>query len=100
MLAQDAFSVGKSAYAREVLAEGVIRYPSSALLLRLLGEGYYFDGEYDAAQEALTEAVNMDKYDSYANELLGQTLAKLGQSQRASHYLMQAQTLKQSIPQR
>ncbi len=100
MLAQDAFSVGKSAYAREVLTEGVIRYPSSALLLRLLGEGYYFDSEYEAAQEALAQAVNMDKYDSYANELLGQTLAKLGQSQRASHYLMQAQTLKRTTPQR
>ena len=96
MLAQDAFANGKKAYAREVLTQGVIRYPSSALLLRLLGEGYFYDRDFEAARQALSNAIKIDKQDHYANELLGQTLAKLGQPQRASHYLMQARSLKEA----
>ncbi len=93
-LAQDAFASGHDQYAIEVLVEGVVHFPESPMLLRLLGEGYLAIGRHQEAVTALGRAVAIDKKDAYANELLGQTLKHLGQQQRSDHYLMQAMSLR------
>ena len=80
----------------EVLTQGIIRYPSSSLLLRLLGEGYLLGNDVDSAHTALRQALQIDKDDAYANELMAKSLSALGQKQRAAHYLMQAKSLQRT----
>ncbi len=96
LLAQDAFGANQGNYALDLLSEGVVRYPKSQLLFRLLGEGYLLRGDTQAAITALERVLTIDKSDPLANELMGQVLERIGQPQRADHYLLQSKTLRHS----
>jgi len=95
-VAQDAFAAGQTEYAGEVLEQGLMRFPSSVMLRRILGESLYLEGKFAEAAEVLTAAIELDKHEPMANELMGKTLKALGQKQRAYHYFLQAQQGRQA----
>lgn len=90
-VAQDAFATDQPEYALQVLAQGMKRFPKSFALSTMLGEMHYLQGNYDQATVALAKAISQQKQNAMANELMGRSLAALGQKQRAKHYLLQAQ---------
>lgn len=95
-VAQDAFASGQTEYSREVLQQGLQRFPSSAMLRRILGESLYLEGNFAEAAEALSNAIKLDKEEPLANELMGKTLKALGQKERAYHYFLQAQQIRRA----
>jgi tetratricopeptide (TPR) repeat protein len=72
------------------LADG----PANAYLYSNLGHAYFLSGEIDNALVALEKACLLDPLNPRAWELLGETLRKLGQEERAQQMLSQAQALR------
>lgn len=89
-VAQDAFATDQPEYATQVLAQGIKRFPKAHELKTMLGEMHYLQGSYDQATVVLAKVLTQQKRNSMANEIMGRSLAALGQKQRAQHYLLQA----------
>jgi tetratricopeptide (TPR) repeat protein len=69
--------------------------PASGFLFANLGYAYLLDGDYDAAQVALEKACLLDPLSQRAWQYLGETLVKLGQEERGSQMLRQAEALRE-----
>lgn len=68
--------------------------PAKAYLFSNLGHALFLDGDYDQALVALEKACLLDPLNHRAWQLLGETLRKLGQEERASQMLAQAEALR------
>ena len=69
------------------------RFSESAPFKRTLGMAYYRQGNYQAAQRALEQALSLDNSSALAYLLLGCTLEKLGQADAAKSRFEQAHRL-------
>lgn len=68
--------------------------PGKAYLFSNLGHAYFLNGEYDNALVALEKACLLDPLNQRSWQLLGETLRKLGQEERAQQMLNQAGALR------
>lgn len=68
--------------------------PGKAYLFSNLGHAYFLDGEYDNALVSLEKACLLDPLNHRSWQLLGETLRKLGQEERAQQMLSQADALR------
>ncbi|WP_288378501.1 LytR C-terminal domain-containing protein [uncultured Massilia sp.] len=68
--------------------------PAKAYLFSNLGHALFLDGNYDGALVALEKACLLDPLNDRAWRLLGETLRKLGQEERAGQMLAQAEALR------
>lgn len=68
--------------------------PAKAYLFSNLGHALFLNGDYDQALVALEKACLLDPLNHRAWQLLGETLRKLGQEERASQMLAQAEALR------
>lgn len=68
--------------------------PGTAYLFSNLGHAYFLKGEYDNALVALEKACLLDPLNHRSWQLLGETLRKLGQEERAQQMLSQADALR------
>ncbi|MFN3789648.1 tetratricopeptide repeat protein [Massilia sp.] len=68
--------------------------PGKAYLFSNLGHAYFLNGEYDQALVSLEKACLLDPLNHRAWQLLGDTLRKLGQEERAQQMLSQAEALR------
>ncbi len=68
--------------------------PGKAYLFSNLGHAYFLSGDYDKALVALEKACLLDPLNHRSWELLGETLRKLGQEDRARQMLGQAAALR------
>ncbi len=68
--------------------------PGKAYLFSNLGHAYFLNGEYDHALVALEKACVLDPLNQRSWQLLGETLRKLGQEERAQQMLSQADALR------
>ncbi|CAN7624684.1 tetratricopeptide repeat protein [Massilia sp. LjRoot122] len=68
--------------------------PGKAYLFSNLGHAYFLKGEYDQALVALEKACLLDPLNHRSWQLLGETLRKLGQEERAQQMLSQADALR------
>jgi len=73
---------------------GLAAGPGKAYLFSNLGHAYFLNGEYDQALVALEKACLLDTLNSRPWQLLGETLRKLGQEERAQQMLAQAEALR------
>jgi tetratricopeptide (TPR) repeat protein len=67
--------------------------PGQAYLFGNLGHAYFLSGDYDKALVALEKACLLDPLNHRSWQLLGETLRKLGQEERAQQMLSQAAAL-------
>lgn len=68
--------------------------PGKAYLFSNLGHAYFLNGEYDQALVTLEKACLLDPLNHRSWQLLGETLRKLGQEERAQQMLSQADALR------
>ncbi|KFI05105.1 tetratricopeptide repeat protein [Massilia sp. BSC265] len=68
--------------------------PGKAYLLSNLGHAYFLTGEYANALVSLEKACLLDPLNHRSWQLLGETLRKLGQEERAQQMLSQAEALR------
>lgn len=68
--------------------------PGKAYLFSNLGHAYFLKGAYDNALVALEKACLLDPLNHRSWQLLGETLRKLGQEERAQQMLSQADALR------
>jgi len=68
--------------------------PAKAYLFSNLGHALFLDGDYDGALAALEKACLLDPLNGRSWQLLGETLRKLGQEERARQMLAQAEALR------
>jgi hypothetical protein len=68
--------------------------PGKAYLLSNLGHAYFLSGDYDNALVALEKACLLDPLNHRPWQLLGESLRKLGQEERARQMLAQAEALR------
>lgn len=68
--------------------------PGKAYLFSNLGHAYFLKGEYDHALVSLEKACLLDPLNHRSWQLLGETLRKLGQEERAQQMLSQAGALR------
>lgn len=68
--------------------------PGKAYLFGNLGHAYFLKGDYDHALVALEKACLLDPLNHRSWQLLGETLRKLGQEERAQQMLSQAGALR------
>ncbi len=68
--------------------------PAKAYLFSNLGHALFLNGDYDQALVALEKSCLLDPLNHRAWQLLGETLRKLGQEERASQMLAQAEALR------
>lgn len=68
--------------------------PGKAYLFSNLGHAYFLNGDYDQALVALEKACLLDPLNHRSWQLLGETLRKLGQEDRARQMLAQAEALR------
>jgi tetratricopeptide (TPR) repeat protein len=68
--------------------------PGKAYLFSNLGNAYFLNGDYDKALVALEKACLLDPLNHRSWQLLGDTLRKLGQEERAQQMLGQADALR------
>jgi len=68
--------------------------PAKAYLFSNLGHAFFLNGDYDQALVALEKACLLDPLNHRAWQLLGDTLGKLGQDERARQMLAQAEALR------
>lgn len=92
--AVEALAGGDTAAAIDWATTGLAQAPErSEALYRVLGAAHYRRGEYQAAQNALAQALSLDKSDALAYFLMGSTLAKQGQSETAARCFAEAARL-------
>ena len=68
--------------------------PGKAYLFSNLGHAYFLSGDYDNALVTLEKACLLDPLNHRSWQLLGETLRKLGQEERAQQMLSQANALR------
>lgn len=68
--------------------------PGKAYLFSNLGQAHFLNAEYDDALVALEKACLLDPLNHRSWQLLGETLRKLGQEERAQQMLSQADALR------
>jgi len=68
--------------------------PAHAYLFSNLGNAYFLSGDYDNALATLEKACLLDPLNHRSWQLLGETLRKLGQEERAQQMLSQAAALR------
>lgn len=68
--------------------------PGKAYLSSNLGHAYFLKGDYDNALATLEKACLLDPLNHRSWQLLGETLRKLGQEERAQQMLSQAEALR------
>lgn len=68
--------------------------PGKAYLFSNLGHAYFLNGDYDNALVTLEKACLLDPLNHRSWQLLGETLRKLGQEERAQQMLSQADALR------
>ncbi|QOY94716.1 tetratricopeptide repeat protein [Massilia sp. UMI-21] len=68
--------------------------PGKAYLFSNLGHAYFLSGDYDNSLVALEKACLLDPLNHRSWQLLGETLRKLGQEERAQQMLSQAAALR------
>jgi tetratricopeptide (TPR) repeat protein len=87
-------SAGDTAAAIDAASRGLSSTPEdAAALYRVLGAAHYRQGEFEAAQAALAQALSLDKTDALAYFLMGSTLAKLNQPAAAAKQFSEAARL-------
>jgi uncharacterized protein HemY len=87
-------SAGDTAAAIDAASRGLSSTPEdAAALYRVLGAAHYRQGEFEAAQAALAQALSLDKTDALAYFLMGSTLAKLNQPVAAAKQFSEAARL-------
>ena len=83
----------QSERAVELAQAGLAEYPDCAALQRTLGAAYYRLGDYHRAEEALRQALSLDKANASTYFLLGCAVRKLGDATAAEPYFQQARQL-------
>lgn len=83
--------------AQEYLEPAVTRFPNDHRLHRTLGLALYRQGQYEASQVSLGQALSLDNTDALSYVLLGSVLSKLGDRAAAENYLLEAQRLDPSL---
>jgi tetratricopeptide (TPR) repeat protein len=92
--AVESLALGDTNAAIDAATRGLSRSPEEAgALYRVLGTAHYRQGEYEAAQAALAQALSLDKTDALAYFLMGSTLAKLNEPANAARYFSEAARL-------
>jgi Tfp pilus assembly protein PilF len=77
----------------EIVQDGLKAFPGSSGLYRLLGVAQYRLGDMQAAKASFEQSLSLDKSNPLSYFLMGSTLKKLGQSEAAEQYLLQARRL-------
>ncbi len=77
----------------EIVQDGLKAFPGSSGLYRLLGVAQYRLGDMQAAKASFEQSLSLDKSNPLSYFLMGSTLKKLGQSEAAEQYLVQARRL-------
>lgn len=77
----------------QLLKAAAARFAEHAAIHQTLGLAYYRLGDYPAAQDALSQAISLDKSNALSYFLMGCTLAKTGRTDAAEHYLRQAEAI-------
>lgn len=76
--------------ASAILQTALDHLPQSGELYRLYGLSLYRQQQFRPAEIALRKAVTLDNHDALAYFLLGQVLARLGQSEQSQEFLKEA----------
>jgi tetratricopeptide (TPR) repeat protein len=79
--------------ALDLARHGLDATPDSAGLYRTIGTAEYRRGDYAAAQEALQQSLTLDNTHPLSYFLMGCTLNRLGQSDEAERFFLQARQL-------